>query len=246
LAFRLANETMLQLNRSGDRKYTSWRLFQLVFIVSHVSALAWREHDPSEFTPGLWGSAAGCDPTAAATVLWFPTGQGKTEAYLGLMALALFFDRLRGKGRGITAWCRFPLRLLSLQQTDRQLAFVAAAEDVRLRNSEEIRVAGGDPGDAFAVGFYVGEGNTPNTLSRDENLLKSYIDDPLKRMALRVIDKCPFCGKRAIEIPAPDITALRLVHRCTECNRDLPVYVVDSEIYRYLPSIVVARLTSSQ
>jgi hypothetical protein len=241
-AFRLANETMMQLNERGDRTYTGWRLFQLVFIVSHVPALAWREHDPAEFTPGLWGDPEGRDPTAAATVLWFPTGQGKTEAYLGLMAVALFFDRLRGKARGITAWCRFPLRLLSLQQTERQLAFVAAAEAVRLRNCDGIRAAGGDPGDPFAVGFYVGEGNTPNTLSRDENLLKAYINDARKRMAHRVVDRCPFCGKPSIEIPPPDLTTLRLIHRCTSCSRDLPVYVVDTEIYRYLPSVVVGTL----
>lgn len=241
-AFRLANETMLQLNQRGRRAYTGWRLFQLVFIVSHIPALAWREHPPGKFTAGLWGDSAGGDPTAAATVLWFPTGQGKTEAYLGLMAVALFFDRLRGKGRGITAWCRFPLRLLSLQQTERQLAFVAAAEEVRLRKLESIRDASGDPGDPFAVGFYVGEGNTPNTLSRDENMLKSYINDPRKRMEHRVVDQCPFCGEHSIEIPPPDPMALRLVHRCTSCNRDLPVYVVDTEIYRYLPSVVVGTL----
>jgi hypothetical protein len=241
-AFRLANETMLELNRRGSRRYIGWRLFQLVFIVSHIPSLAWREHDASQFTPGLWGDPANGDPTAAATVLWFPTGQGKTEAYLGLMAVALFFDRLRGKGRGITAWCRFPLRLLSLQQTERQLAFVAAAEEVRLRSRESIRAAGGDDGDPFAIGFYVGEGNTPNTLSRDENMLKSYINDPARRMAHRVVDRCPFCGNRSISIPAPDPTTLRLVHHCTSCRRDLPVYVVDTEIYRYLPSVVVGTL----
>jgi hypothetical protein len=241
-AFRLANETMLQLNARGRRNYTGWRLFQLVFIVSHVAALAWREHDPAEFEPGLWGDPAGRDPTAAATVLWFPTGQGKTEAYLGLMAVALFFDRLRGKSRGITAWCRFPLRLLSLQQTERQLAFVAAAEEVRVRKGEDMRALGGDPGDPFAVGFYVGEGNTPNTLSRDENLLKAYINEPRKRMAHRVVDQCPFCGERSIEIPPPDVTTLRLRHHCTSCNRDLPVYVVDTEIYRYLPSVIVGTI----
>ena len=138
LAFRFANETMLRLNDLGGRKYTGWRLFQLVFIVSQLPALAWREHSPSEFPTGLWGDPQDADPNAAATVLWFPTGQGKTEAYLGLIVAAMFYDRLRGKGRGITAWCRFPLRLLSLQQTERQLVFIAAAEDVRLRHLDTI------------------------------------------------------------------------------------------------------------
>ncbi len=241
-AFCLTNETMLELDKRGGREFKGWRLFQLVFIVSHMSALAWREHPPEKFTSGLWGNSDSADPTAAATVLWFPTGQGKTEAYLGLTAAALFYDRLRGKSRGLTAWCRFPLRLLSLQQTERQLAFVTAADEVRLRHSAAIKAAGGDPGDPFSVGFYVGEGNTPNSLSRDQNTLKSYITDREKRMALRVIDKCPYCAKRTVEIPPPDPTALRLIHRCTSCKRDLPVYIVDTEIYRYLPSIVVGTL----
>lgn len=241
-AFRFANETMLQLNKKRDRPYAGWRLFQLVFIVSNIAALAWREYDPTEFKSGLWGDSEDRDPTAAATVLWFPTGQGKTEAYLGLMAVALFFDRMRGKGRGVTAWCRFPLRLLSLQQTERQLTFVAAAEEVRLRSRDRILEVGGDPGDPFSVGFYVGEGNTPNSLSRDENTLKSYINDERKRMSFKVVDRCPFCGQRSIEIPPPNPSALRLVHRCTSCKRELPVYIVDTEIYRYLPSVIVGTL----
>ena len=242
IALRLANETMVELNARSGRNYTGWRLFQLVFIVSHLSALAWREHPPQDFAAGLWGDDHNADPTAAATVLWFPTGQGKTEAYLGLMAIAMFYDRLRGKARGVTAWCRFPLRLLSLQQTERQLAFATAADIVRERNSTEILAAGGDPGDRFAIGFYVGEGNTPNTLSRDEQVLKAYITDPKKRMAHRVIDRCPYCGESAVEIPPPDPTEIRLVHRCAKCRRELGVIVVDSEIYRYLPSIVVGTI----
>lgn len=242
LAFQLANETMLLLNERTDRGYEGWRLFQLVFIVSHLPTLAWREHSPAEFVAGLWGDPEGSDPTAAATVLWFPTGQGKTEAYLGLMACALFYDRLRGKTRGVTAWCRFPLRLLSLQQTERQLDFVAAAEDVRASNLARIKESGGSPGDPFAVGFYVGEGNTPNSLSRDENTLKSFITDPEKRKKQRVVDRCPFCGQRTVEIPPPDPVALRLIHRCTACDRELPVYIVDTEIYRYLPAVIVGTI----
>lgn len=242
IAFQLANETMLQLNAKTEREFRGWRLFQLVFIVSHLPVLAWREHSPEEFGAGLWGDPANSDPTAAATVLWFPTGQGKTEAYLGLMACALFYDRLRGKTRGVTAWCRFPLRLLSLQQTERQLMFVGAAEEVRVARDQMIRDAGGDPGDPFAVGFYVGESNTPNSLSRDESTLKSFINDPEKRRENRVVDRCPFCCERTVEVLPPDPVKLRLVHHCTTCKRDLPVYVVDTELYRYLPAVIVGTI----
>ncbi len=242
LAFRLANETMIRLDQKTGRAHKGWRLFQLVFIVSQLSALAWREHKPADFTKGLWSDGMDQDPTSAATVLWFPTGQGKTEAYLGLMACALFYDRCRGKTRGVTAWCRFPLRLLSLQQTQRQLDFIAAADEIRREHAKSITKSGGDIGDAFAVGFYVGEGNTPNTLSRDDTTLRSLISDPKKRHEQVVVDRCPQCGSRNIEIPPPDPTELRLKHVCTSCQFQLPIYVVDNEIYRYLPAVVVGTI----
>ncbi len=98
LAFSLANRTMIKLGEMSGRQHAGWRLFQLVFIVSQLPALAWREHAPAEFTPGLWAGPDEGDPTAAATVLCYPTAGGKTEAYLGLIACAMFYDRARGKG----------------------------------------------------------------------------------------------------------------------------------------------------
>lgn len=241
LAFRLANRTMIRLNERR-RGYSAWHLFQLVFVVSQLPALAWREHDPKEFARGLWGDANSIDPTTAATVLWFPTASGKTEAILGLIACALFYDRCRGKTRGVTAWSRFPLRLLSLQQTQRYLDFVVAADEVRLSAGDEIVHVGGQVGDRFAVGFYVGEGNTPNSLSRDDATLERLIADPEKRREFRVIDECPYCGQRSVEVMPPDRTLLRLVHSCTSCRRELPLYVVDTEIYRYLPAVLLGTI----
>src|SRR5205085_2026695 len=95
---------------------SSWRLFQLAFIVIQLPSLAVREHDlslPDDYTQALKQALERVD------VLWFPTGGGKTEAYLGLITCALFYDRFRGKDRGVTAWMRFPLRMLSLQQLER-------------------------------------------------------------------------------------------------------------------------------
>jgi Helicase conserved C-terminal domain len=242
LAFRLANQTMIRLaDMAGDGR-ASWRRFQLVFIVSQLPALAWREHDPADFTPGLWGHPKGTDPTAAVTVLWFPTAGGKTEAYLGLIACALFYDRARGKSVGVTAWSRFPLRLLTLDQTARQLELVVAADEVRLSSADAIRGIGGDPGARFALGFYAGERNSPNSLSRDPDLLERLISDELRRKEVRLVDECPYCRERAVEVDPPDRAELRLVHRCRACGRELPLHIVDSEIYRYLPSVIVGTL----
>lgn len=242
LAFRLANRTMLRMDELTGKRHAAWRLFQVVFIVSQVPALAWREHEPSLFTPGLWGAASDRDPTAAASILYYPTSGGKTEAYLGLIATACFYDRARGKLQGTTAWCRFPLRLLTLQQTQRQLDLIAAAEDVRRDAVAELEAVGGAAGDQFAIGFFAGEGNTPNSLSRDQRLLDRLVTDADRRLEVRVIDECPYCRQRTVEVPPPDANELRLKHVCTTCNRELPVYVVDTEIYRYLPALIVGTL----
>jgi hypothetical protein len=244
LAFTSANLTMLKLGEMTRKPHPGWRLFQLVFIVSQLPALAWREHDPEEFTPGLWGSADDRDPTAAATVLFFPTSGGKTEAYLGLDGCAMFYDRARGKATGVTAWCRFPLRLLTLQQTQRQIDFVAAANEVRTEPTTVTRLeaVGGSAGDRFTLGFFAGEGNTPNSLSRDQSTLTRLINDAERRREVQVVDECPYCRERAVEVLPPDPTELRLVHGCRSCGREIPVIVVDTEVYRYLPTLIVGTL----
>jgi Lhr-like helicase len=242
LAFKLANQTMVKLGAMSGKRHPGWHLFQLVFIVSQLPALAWREHDPGEFTAGLWGQVDDPDPTAAATVLFFPTSGGKTEAYLGLIACAMFYDRARGKSRGVTAWCRFPLRLLTLQQTQRQIDFVVAADEIRGESGRELAAVGGEAGDRFALGFFAGEGNTPNSLSRDQGVLDRLITDPERRREVRVVDECPYCRKRAVDVLPPDPTELRLVHACRECHRELPVLIVDTELYRYLPTVIVGTL----
>ena len=236
LAFRLANRTMLQMSR-----YEGWHLFQLVFIVSQLPALAWREFPETDFETGLWGDPASGDPTAAASVLWFPTAGGKTEATLGLIACALFYDRCRGKTRGVTAWSRYPLRLLSLQQTQRYLTFIVAADAIRESAATEIEAAGGLLGDRFAVGFYVGSGNTLNAL-RDEATVDRLANDPAARREQRIVDECPYCGERTVEVLPPDRSELRLVHACTTCRRELPLHTIDNELYRYLPSVILGTI----
>src|SRR5690606_10469049 len=102
-----------------------------------------------------------------ADIVWFATGGGKTETYLGLLVTAALYDRLTGKLGGMTAWSRFPLRMLSLQQTQRFANAMAGAEVVRRRDNI--------PGDTFSVGFLVGQGATPNRLKVDP---KEWEPDP--------------------------------------------------------------------
>ena len=124
-----------------------WRLFQMAFVLAHVPVFAsrmeeWREtHDPLLDEDGV-------------SLLYFPTGGGKSEAFYGTLLFAMFLDRLRGKDRGITAMIRYPLRLLTLQQAQRLLKLVVRAEMVRKRHE-----VGSWP---FEMGFWVGSQNTPN------------------------------------------------------------------------------------
>jgi len=210
----------------GAPRITSWRLFQIVFIVLGLSSLAARELDD----PVL---AAELD---TADVLWFPTGGGKSEAFLGLVAVALFYDRLRGKSLGTSALIRFPLRMLSVQQLERLLRLITACERVR-----ELRHPG--LGNPFELGYFVGKHNTPNSLVQAQDDRWGDISrmagwSPEERRKNVVITTCPYCGSTEVELVA-DVVRVRLDHRCTGCGSRIPVVISDDEVYRTLPSVVV-------
>ena len=131
----------------GGTRFSNWRLFQLAFILAHIPTLASR-------LPEYEGQFDAFRDELSASLLYFPTGGGKSEAFFGLLIFNMFFDRLRGKERGITALVRYPLRLLTLQQARRLTRILVPAELVRIQHN--IR------GWPFEIGFWVGSGNTPN------------------------------------------------------------------------------------
>lgn len=224
-AFQLMNQTFYNIDQKRTRKFESWRLFQLVYIVMIIPDLATREY------PELGSGSHGMD---YVDVLWFPTGGGKTETYLGLAIFNAFFDRLRGKHAGVTSWIRFPLRLLSIQQLQRIADVYAAAELVR-RQTAEIAAGESEP---FSIGYFVGKQNTPNELN--ERMIMHWMDDPTIVEKYRIIQKCPFCHQESVIIDIEE-RVRRLVHKCTTdgCEGVLPLYVVDREIFRYLPTMIV-------
>jgi hypothetical protein len=208
---------------SARGKYDSWRPFQLAFLLANLQCLV----EPR-------------DDAAVVDVVWFATGGGKTETYLGLLITAALLDRMRGKISGITAWSRFPLRLLSLQQTQRFANALAAAEIVR----REMRL-GGDP---FSLGFLVGGSATPNRIKKDAARESEWDVDKVEDIdnPFRLLDTCPFCRERSVTTRF-DRSTWRLVHRCDHepCptnGEPIPLYVIDDEIWRFLPTIVVGTL----
>lgn len=233
-AFYYMNKTFQTKLDGQSRNITGWRLFQIVFIVSMIGEVIHSEYrDDASLT------YADID---VANLLYFPTGGGKTEAFLGITVFAMFFDRLRGKTQGITAFLKYPLRLLAVQQLDRILAIVMQANVVRQENIELALAT------EFRVGFYVGKDNTPNKISKNEKLssrgerqqnldLLLESDQDTLNEYYRFIDKCPCCGKKMINVRFNKERWV-LEHICDnpDCPADvLPLFIVDSEIYRYLP-----------
>lgn len=240
-AFRSMNLTFMQeLPKGIPNRITGWRLFQIVFIVSLIPEMIRSEYPEDN-------SIREAD-NVVANLLYFPTGGGKTEAFLGATVFAMFFDRYRGKEEGITSILKYPLRLLAVQQLDRVLTVVMKANEVK-KNDQFIC----DTND-FRVGFFVGKNNTPNKITAMEPLSSRAESSSSTKMPIldsdqdtlndyyRFIDTCPACGKKLVSVRF-DYDKWSLEHVCEndECStRVLPIYIVDDEIYRFLPSILVS------
>ena len=219
-AFKLTNMTFA---KSG---YAGWRLFQIVFIVSEIADIVYSEY---EGTPGFVST-----DIDNADLIYFPTGGGKTETFFGCMVFAGFFDRIRGKNDGVTAIVKYPLRLLAAQQLDRLLAVTINANIVKKDNDI--------PGERFAVGFFAGSGNTPNRIDINKvNELKSFTQQTINEY-YRQIDICPICGKEMNVVFDEDTWTLKHICSNQECLFEPPVYIVDDEIFRYVPSFIVATI----
>ena len=221
-AFNLMNKSFLE----SRKKLTSWRPFQIIFIVSVIQDL-------------VQDNTLTGDYRNSVDLLYFPTGGGKTEAFLGLAVFQAFLDRLQGKKAGVSVFVKFPLRMLSAQQLQRVADILASAERVRTRE------IGGDA-DAFSVGYYVGDRNTPNKLLDSytgRDVLAQIVASPEAGKKWQIIQTCPFCGNSTINIKA-DRERIRLVHFCESegCVGELPIYISDNEIYRYLPTIIVSTI----
>jgi hypothetical protein len=219
-AFRFMNAA---IERSAFGKYDRWRPFQVGFLLGNLAGLL-DDHPDRRI----------------ADVVWFATGGGKTETYLGLVITAAFYDRMRGKFSGITAWSRFPLRMLSLQQTQRFADAIAAAEIIRRREHVE--------GAPFSIGFLVGNNGTPNAIKAEPDASKGEPDpgDPDMPARYQILSRCPFCRNVSLEMRF-NRRNWTLDHRCGEKDcpwpeKALPFHIVDEEIYRFLPSVVVGTL----
>lgn len=250
-AFALMNRVIARAGRRRNAviagkqehevKANTWRPFQLAFILLALEGVA---------------DARSVD-RRIADLLFFPTGGGKTEAYLGLAALAMVLRRLRSPGkpegyRGTSVLMRYTLRLLTLDQLGRAAGLICALELERLA---DVKALGSEP---FEIGLWVGSKATPNRMgsSRDKNpeqtarykvrRYKSASGGPLPVP----LESCPWCGHAfepnsfKLEPDEDDPTDLDI--RCTnlECEpvfrKRLPIITVDEPLYQRLPAFIIA------
>lgn len=263
-AFRFANRAMAQqrvrgiyarkrrqgeavavdeLNIPANR---TWHPFQLAFLLLSVPALADPKH--SDRTEPL---------TAYADLLWFPTGGGKTEAYLGVAAFAMSIRRLQGMlgrvdaTRGLAVIMRYTLRLLTLQQFQRASTLICAMELLRKQAPD---IWGSEP---FTLGLWVGEKVTPNRTEDSHEAIEKERDNRRDTGSTPAqLTSCPWCGSginpgRDITVekyPGADQTFIYCSDKYGRCEFSkaqypalgLPVVVVDEEIYRRPPTMLIA------
>ncbi len=240
-AFQLANKAMLaqrarsdwqrggcQGNPNLDTDEHQWRAFQLGFILMTLESTA--NPDSTE--------------RDVADLLWFPTGGGKTEAYLGLIAFMVFLRRLRAhrerrSGAGLTVIMRYTLRLLTLQQFQRAAMLMCACEAIRRERDDLGR-------EEISICLWVGQGATPTTLADTRTALtelsKGKILDEKNPVQLTA---CPWCATPLSHRNywvADNNQRLVIACRNPDCQfkQGLPCYVVDEDVYVRKPTLMIA------
>jgi hypothetical protein len=231
----------------------SWRPFQIAFILLNLPGVSKLDHPER-----------GVGPEAIADLLFFPTGGGKTEAYLGLSAYTMGLRRLQGvvAGRtgdeGVAVLMRYTLRLLTIQQFQRATALICACESIRRKALEHgDKRWGSSP---FRIGLWVGRRTTPNRTDDSVEAIKQARGNQFVGGGIGTpyqLTACPWCGS-AIEAgkhleaqPYPQGSGRTLMYcgdKFGQClfskrqaaNEGLPVVVVDEEIYRRLPTLLIA------
>lgn len=234
--FAWVNHAMAEVARRKRPGNTPrWRLFQLAFLLLNLRGITEPKHRDRR----------------DVELLFFPTGGGKTEAYLGVIATVLLLRRLRGRGRpdeglGVAVILRYTLRLLTLDQLERASALICSLELLRREHVDELGAQG------FAIGLWVGSAGTPNTMAEADRLIQAYRGRTAESKGSPFpLTGCPWCGTpleprniHAVPVGNPKRTRVTCANATCEFSSrrtgELPVLFVDEQIYRELPDFVVS------
>lgn len=238
------DEDAVRRNGKGN-----WRAFQIAFLLAAIPSSAEPRHDDRD----------------VVDLIYFPTGGGKTEAYLGLSAFSMLLRRLRDPGdASVTVLMRYTLRLLTAQQFLRAATLICALEELRAEEPEL--------GDPFSIGIWVGGETTPNSRSDAKTALgklhRGEQDNPF------LLLRCPWCAAQMGPVSSQEEDSVprqsrrktgrrsgaagrtpvagyseyrgtvRFICPDNECrfsteDSPLPIYVVDDDLYEQRPTLVI-------
>lgn len=231
VAFRLANKA-IQLQRQwaspDDKTALIWRPFQLGFFLLTLDSVADENHPDRN----------------VADLLWFPTGGGKTEAYLGLIAFTLFLRRMRygEEGAGVASFMRYTLRLLTVQQFQRAAAMICACDALRQGQGvpEDIQV--NLTSIPFSLGLWVGSDTTPNRFDKAREAMND-------ATAHNRPDQLKYCPRHidtrlswTIDNDNSEVIAKCDNPDCLWHSEPVPIWTVDDSVYERKPSLVIGTI----
>jgi hypothetical protein len=219
---------------ADNPRYGSWRPFQIAFILMNLVSMSVPESEDRKIVD----------------IIWFPTGGGKTEAYLGLTAFTIFLRRLRNKNdSGTSVLMRYTLRLLTAQQYQRASSLICAIELIRKENAALLG------NDRITIGLWVGDNLTPNKradaikhFNQLQKKEKTEDENPF------IVLKCPWCGAQMGPVKVGKSTQIKgyrrmsdtVVFQCSDSECDfskpeftLPLMVIDDDIYENPPTLLI-------
>ncbi|GLZ75397.1 hypothetical protein Afil01_02040 [Actinorhabdospora filicis] len=213
----------------GYETRASWRPFQLGFLLLTIDGV-------------VNGDSADRD---LVDLIWFPTGGGKTEAYLGLAAFTILHRRLSmlDDGAGTTIITRYTLRLLTTQQFQRAATMALACEVLRRRNPFALG------GSRISIGIWVGANSTPNTYAEAVTLLRDMRAGRESTVGFQV-EHCPWCGTELMPPGSEEDTEwgihttntsirFRCLNSACEFHDEIPIASVDQALYDEPPTLLV-------
>lgn len=227
---KMANSIKLKIENSDEdsiwRKY-KWRGFQIAFLVMTLDSFIDKESDDRE----------------NVDLIWFPTGGGKTEAYLGSAAFSMIYRRLLDpKDSGTDVIMRYTLRLLTADQFQRSARLICSIDYLRKKYLKQLGT------DEISLGMWVGRANTPNKVIEARVLLTQIIR---KEKPLFPVTSCPWCGaEMKVSLSGVyhgySISKEGLIASCPDksCpfHTKLPIYFIDEQMYRKAPTFIIGTI----
>lgn len=231
-----------------DDSNAIWRPFQIAFLLMDITSIV-NDQSPDRNLVDL---------------IWFPTGGGKTEAYLGLTAFTIFYRRLvhLSDSGGTAVIMRYTLRLLAAQQFTRAATLICACEYIRRDQSGKYPsyLLGTEP---ITIGLWIGGTHIPNKNTGSKNSAKDHLDELLKADAKDIryklerhnkfqVLKCPWCGTKMIKsaedkrlvgkwgyaIKGNKHFYLHCTHEDCPFESRLPIQIIDEELYNAPPTLL--------